>query len=496
MAEGMDETRKPPIENGSAAAVGLTAPAAPQVPCGPLVESADIDEVLRRPVVDEEAWIEVIRKMDAVYAELVESQAELERKNAELEEAQRFISRVLGSMTDVLVVCDTEGRIQRVNEAMLRLTGWREEELLGRSLVELFTEGHRDKAGLLASRARGLEGPVTDCEVSLRAKDGSPVELAVNCSTCLDHAGRATGLVLVGRPVGELQHAYRELARAHEALRKMQQQLVFSEKMAALGRLVAGVAHELNNPISFIYGNMHALERYAQRLETWLRAVDDKVRDEELRRLRDELQLERILKDLRPLVEGTLEGAERVSAIVQELRRFSGRQREERASCALRPLVETAVNWVSRSTPEMPRVGIDCPEDLRVHVPRGHVHQILVNLLQNAVDVLAARRDGRIDITCGRDDGGRRAVLEVRDNGPGIAEADLPRIFEPFFTTKPIGKGTGLGLYVSYNMAGEIGGALEARNLPAGGAAFVLRLPLAEAQSGAGRGPAGEDASA
>ncbi len=475
----MTETRHGEREHGKHQMESATT-----VPAGPLVESAEIADVLHRPMVDEEAWIEVIRKMDAVYAELVESQAELERKNAELEEAHRFITRVLESMTDVLIVCDREGRIQRVNGAMLRLTGWREDELVGREMADLFAEDHVEKADLLAGRAGALEGPVTDCEVSLRAKDGSAVALAFNCSSCMDSAGRATGLVLVGRPVGELQLAYRELARAHEALRQMQQQLVFSEKMAALGRLVAGVAHELNNPISFIYGNMHALVRYADRLRTWLAAVDAKVDDPDLRRLREELRLEHILKDLGPLVEGTLEGAERVSAIVQELRRFSGRQREEREDCALRPLVETAVNWVSRSTPEMPALRIDCPDDLRVLVPRGHVHQILVNLLQNAVDVLAGRDDGRIEVRCLRDEARDQAVVEVRDNGPGIAQADLPRIFEPFFTTKPIGKGTGLGLYVSYNMAGEIGGSLEADNLENGGARFTLRMPLAKPADG------------
>jgi two-component system sensor histidine kinase HupT/HoxJ len=118
------------------------------------------------------------------------------------------------------------------------------------------------------------------------------------------------------------------------------------------------------------------------------------------------------------------------------------------------------------------------PEPFEVVGRKGPVHQIIVNLVQNAVDVMADVEIPRLEITGRVEDGA--ATVEVRDNGPGIADDAMERIFEPFFTTKKIGEGTGLGLYVSYGLAEELGGKLEAGNHPEGGAVFTLRLPLKE----------------
>ncbi len=427
-----------------------------------------------QPLADgsEEAWIEVIQKMDLVYADLVRYQVELEEKNSALEEAQRFIESVQAAMTDVLIVCDIQGRIQRANAALERITGRSEAELMNRSFKELFGEASQEMVNGFADKIRSET--VYDCEVQLIREDGSTTPLAMNCSSRYDHNGRLVGMVLIGRPVGELRRAYEELNVTHRELKQAQEQLVHSEKMASLGRLVAGVAHELNNPISFVFGNMHALKRYGDRITRYLQAVHDGVDSEQREALRRELKIDHIVSDIGSLIDGTLEGAERVSDIVMDLRRFSGNQQEDTQPFLLAPVVNTAVDWVVKAARRKPQVSIDLPEDLEAIGIKGLVHQILVNLVQNTLDVMESEEQPRLIIRGWQDWDNVR--VEVRDFGPGIPKEDLMRVFDPFFTTKDVGKGTGLGLYISYGLASDQGGSLMASNHPDGGAMFTLTL--------------------
>lgn len=440
----------------------------------PLLTNASVASALQLSPSGEEAWIEVIQKMDAVYAELVDHQVELERKNAALEEAQQFIDGVLSAMTDVLIVCDRNGRIERGNAALERLTGRKGEEIAGAQLMSLFASASPSAEGFLDKLMRGIS--VADHEVALLGPKGQPVPLSLNCSERLDHKGVVAGFVLIGRPVGELRRAYESLNSAHRELHQAQQQLVVSEKMAALGRLVAGVAHELNNPISFVFGNMHALKRYGERLTAYLQAIDRGERPEALQELRRKLKIDRVLADIEPLVEGTLEGAERVSDIVQDLRRFSSTQSEPAENFDITKVVRTAVSWVMKAARNKPDVVFDMPDVFEIAGRKGPVHQIIVNLVQNAADVTAGIAEPRLDISLVPSQAG--VTIDVHDNGSGIPADTMPRIFDPFFTTKPIGEGTGLGLYVSYGLAEELGGKLEARNHPGGGAVFSLHLPF------------------
>jgi two-component system, NtrC family, sensor histidine kinase HupT/HoxJ len=422
----------------------------------------------------EEAWIEVIQQMDRVYGELIESQIALEEKNAELESAQEFIGSVVSAMADLLIVCDTDGRIQQVNQALLRLTGFETDMLVGQPLTEVL-KGHDATTQALFLQHLAANEPFRDFEVLLR-KQKTPIPLSLNCSIRHDSREQPAGLVLIGRPVGELQQAYRELDEALQNFEKAQQHLVSSEKMAALGRLVAGVAHELNNPISFVFGNMYALKSYGEKITRYLQAIDAHTTPQDMAHLRQELQIDRIAKDILPLVEGTLEGAERVSDIVQDLRRFSGNQIEASEQVLLKPAITTAVNWVLRGARDKPKVTVDCADDIKVVSKKGHIHQILVNLVQNAVDALSTTTHPQIQVSVVPDDQNVRVLIQ--DNGSGIGDDAFAQIFEPFFTTKPIGQGTGLGLYVSYRMADEIGARLTAENGPDGGACFGLLLPV------------------
>ena len=429
--------------------------------------------------VNEEVWIEVIQKMDEVYNDLIQYEVALEEKNAELEESHQFIESVLSSMSDVLIVCDRHGAVLDVNAALRRFTGLSEESLKGLSVFALFAEGDsQETARRLFAASPHQEAH--DCELCLRAGDGGAFPFSVNCTPRLSSTGKFSGMVITGRPVGELKKAYTALREAHDELKRTQQQLLHSEKMASLGRLVAGVAHELNNPISFVLGNVFSLQKYAMRLQSYLQQMHQAVgcNDPALQSMRRDLRIDRILDDLKPLLDGMVEGAERTRDIVDGLKRFSAIDRETREQFDLGAVIERAVHWVTRASGERFTVQTDLPAGMTSEGSSGQIQQVIMNLVQNAMDATAGRADARLTISAERQ--GKGWCVRFADNGPGIPADARPRLFEPFFTTKPVGQGTGLGLSISYGIVERHGGRLQGDNLSEGGAVFSLVLPACE----------------
>lgn len=434
---------------------------------------------LYNPGMEDTAWVEVINRMDEVYTDLVESQITLEQQHAALEEAQYFIDSVLKSMSDVLIVCDINGHIQQVNNALEELVGLSADDLLNTPLKSLFHEPYKSRVDSFAVHIRS--GSLIDCEVELIDKGNKPNPMAMNCTPRYDAKQRLSGFVVTGRPLGELRRAYAELNKAHESLKNTQHHLIQSEKMASLGRLIAGVAHELNNPISFVFGNMHALSRYGERFRQYLEAIHTGISDKERESLREALKIDRSLNDIGPLIEGTQEGAERVSEIVQNLSRFTNAKERSQESFDLVRLTQTALHWVKKACSRKPDIAMDMPESLYITNSEGHIHQILINLIQNAYDAVEALPDARLTISIDRQ--GDIVNVRIKDNGPGIPETDLLRVFDPFFTSKPVGKGTGLGLYISYGLATEqCNGALEIGNNLGTGAYATLSLPYIDTE--------------
>ncbi|MDR2852178.1 MAG: PAS domain-containing protein [Burkholderiaceae bacterium] len=431
---------------------------------------------------DESTWMDVIQKMDEVYSQLIQDEVELEQKNAELEQSQQFVFSVMSAMSDVLVVCDERGLIEQTNAALCDLVGRGDQVLRGTPFETLMADA--DSAARVrqvlthAAPPRGGEA----LDLNLLDAQGHAVPVDANITPRLAASGRRQGTVFVGRPTAELKRAYQELRSTHDALKRAQQQLIQSEKMASLGRLVAGVAHELNNPISFVLGNVHALNRYLTRLSEYLSAVHDGANADALAALRQRLRIDHLLADIPSLIEGTLEGANRTTDIVNGLKRFSAVDKEARSPVDLGEVVERAILWVRKGQAADFAVHWERGEPVMVNANAGHLQQVLMNLLQNALDAcLGYAEPPAVWIAMARD--GERVCLHLRDNGPGIATQHLSAIFDPFFTTKPAGKGTGLGLSISYGIVEQHGGRLRSANAPEGGAEFVLELPLLQPPS-------------
>jgi two-component system sensor histidine kinase HupT/HoxJ len=299
--------------------------------------------------------------------------------------------------------------------------------------------------------------------------------MAINCAARVDSDGKPVGAVLTGRPIGELRRAYEALNVAHTDLQRAQRKLIEQEKMASLGRLVAGVAHELNNPISFVYGNIHTLDRYRKSIESYLDALHGWAGPGDMPKLRRSLEIDTIVSDLQPLIEGTLEGAMRIAEIVKNLRRLSFTKTADRQEIEIGRLIRTAVAWATRAKNVRADVTIDVSDDLVMVGHEGQIHQVLVNLVDNAIDAVRDVDAPRLDFHARQES--EDIVVEIGDSGPGIPDTVMDKIFEPFFTTKTVGEGTGLGLWISYSIVREHGGSLAAGRSPLGGALFTLRLP-------------------
>ena len=422
----------------------------------------------------ESLWVDVVHRMDEVYNELLQHEVDLEQKNYELEESQQFIFSVLASMSDLLVVCDRHEMIEEVNQSLIDFTGKRKDELKGISLLSLFSEPD-SCAAVERVIARLATEPAHDLELQFRTRDGGATPVALNFTPRLSVTGKLLGVVITGRPVGELRRAYHALRETHDELKRTQQQLLQSEKMASLGRLVAGVAHELNNPISFVLGNVHAMRRYTTRFKQYLDAMHDGVSHETLAVLRERLRIDHILSDLAPLLDGAIEGAERTRDIVDGLKRFSATDRNENVNFNMTEIIERSVHWVTRATPAKFRVKTRLPDDLPVTGSPGQMQQVIINLIQNAADATDHHAEPLLEVSA-REENGEIIVL-FRDNGSGIAPDALDKMFDPFYTTKPVGKGTGLGLSISYGIIERHGGKLSVNNRQQGGAEFMLRLP-------------------
>ena len=277
----------------------------------------------------------------------------------------------------------------------------------------------------------------------------------------------------------QLRTANEELQAAYRELQATQLQLVQREKMASVGQLVAGVAHELNNPIGFVYSNVTTLEDFVRRLRGMLeayRAAPLAAPDQA--RLQAEWESRKVdyaLKYLDSMIQGIKEGAERARKIVRDLRVFARTQDDVWQPVDLHEEIESSLTLLNHLLKDRVTVHRKFGELPEVECIRSQVDQVFLNLLANAAQAIPG--PGAITIETRRE--GDAAVIVVADTGPGIAADALGRVFDPFFTTKPVGEGTGLGLSISYEIVTKHGGEIRAENAPGGGAVFTVRIPLA-----------------
>lgn len=404
----------------------------------------------------------------------------------------------LAQMSQPCLTLDGEGRLLALNPAALALFGRPPAQLLGRPFAEFVDAFSREKADLMLAQAFA-EGVAVDWELNHGRADAPPALVCYTAWTYSPAPGSPLAVALLGRPLDaatslaaalaatnqQLEGALRQLERAHAALKEAQTQLVRSEKMRALGQLVAGVAHEVNTPLAFVANNLDFLAESLAALRAlhqvyYDRAAASPALVAQLQAADQDAGAEQIWADLADLLPESRQGVERIAGIVQALRTFARPDDPGVQSADLNAgLASTARIARAISPPNVQIVERYAPLPPVVCNP-GQINQVVLNLLTNAIQAVAPA--GEVTLASALEAG--LAVVTVADTGVGMDATTLARLGEPFFTTRPVGSGTGLGIAISRGIAERHGGRLEFVSAPGQGTTARLSLPLAGSGSG------------
>ncbi|MBI5633790.1 MAG: response regulator [Nitrospirae bacterium] len=278
----------------------------------------------------------------------------------------------------------------------------------------------------------------------------------------------------------ELQHA--EIERAYNELKVAQSQITQQEKMASIGQLAAGVAHEINNPTGFIMSNLGSFQKYVDKLlefmevQTATLAQLPAEQTEELQKKRRALKVDFITEDIKCLVKESLDGAERIKKIVQDLKSFSRVDEAEQKMADINAGIESTINIVWNELKYKATVQKEYGDIPRTKCNPGQLNQVFMNMLVNAAH--AIDKQGEIKIKTWAEDG--TIKVTITDTGSGIPADKVNRIFEPFFTTKEVGKGTGLGLSIAYDIVKKHKGEILVESEEGRGTTFTVKIPIIE----------------
>lgn len=411
-----------------------------------------------------------------------------------------------------LIVHAEDGEIITVNQTWTDLSGYTQEDIP--TIADWTEKAYGERKNVIKEnidRLYSLNTKVEEGESRINTSNGSqriwefssvpigqlPDGRRLVMSMAADITDRKQVQEALQRSGSQLRQKATELEHTLQELQSTQAQLIQSEKMSSLGQLVAGVAHEINNPVNFIFGNIDHAKEYSQDLLKLLQIYQKHYPDppELIQEEIEAIDLEFLMKDLPKLLVSMKVGAERIREIVQSLRNFSRLDESERKAVNIHEGIDSTLMILQnrlKGKPDHPPIQViknygNLP---LVECYAGQLNQVFMNLLSNAIDALEDYNKTRspeeiqanptqITITTeaiGHKPG--KIVIRIADNGKGMTEQVRQRLFDPFFTTKPIGKGTGLGLSIGYQIVVEKhGGKLECCSQPGKGAEFVIEIP-------------------
>lgn len=401
---------------------------------------------------------------------------ELEARNTEL---QRLVTQVecikrewessLDCIDQVIVLVDVAGVICRINRAVTRLYGQEPAALVGQPLAAFLP------AAVVDTVLNYGSGEFFDDRLQ-RWFAWQSVPLATQ-----QLVTRRAELVVTLHDVTELRHVTTELAEAYASQQQTQTQLVQQEKLATIGQMAAGVAHEINNPVGFIKSNLGTLAKYAGRLrgyidqlEQLLRQTGDAAALSGLQEARRQHKVTGALEDIDDLIAESLDGAGRVQVIVQNLKSFSRVDDAGFQWTDLHECLESSLNIAWNEIKYRARVERDYAELPPLYCCPQQLNQVFLNLLVNAAQAIAEQ--GLIELRTRQE--GDFLVVEIEDSGCGMAPEVIECIFDPFYTTKPAGEGSGLGLSICSDIVQKHHGELRVRSVVGRGSCFSVRLPL------------------
>ena len=386
------------------------------------------------------------------------------------------------------------GRFKRVNAALAEMFGQPEAELEGQPLLQ-----GQDAAATLTTEVAALAaGEPFQRELWLTRTDGQRIWVQIDAHAA-DSEEQLDGAWWMMQDRTEIRHAQQELQRRFEELHatnrqleEAQNQLLQQDKMASIGQLAAGVAHEINNPVGFVSSNLNSLRQYAGELMALASAFEagaNRPQDAQaaaaLAELRARVDLDYLSEDVPQLLDECADGLGRVKKIVQDLKDFSRVDQADWQDADLNAGLESTLNVVRHEVKYKAEITRQLQPLPPVRCLAGQLNQVFMNLIVNAAHAITAQ--GRISLSSGQQ--GPWAWAQVDDTGCGMTPEVMRRIFEPFYTTKDVGKGTGLGLSLSFSNVQKHGGAIHVRSRPGVGSSFRVWVPIGGPDSAPPEGP-------
>ncbi len=425
------------------------------------------------PIRDEHGSIIAVLE---TFNDITERRQEQEKSLALLEQIRKAKlqwERTMDRIDDLILVVDTEGNLLRCNQKVREILGQPFSEILHKEWRSLLQTG-----GIEFNPAGGKKDecchPQSERWFLIKTYEFHDEDNSTVCGT-----------VVTLHDQTEARKMTTKLEQAHADLKATQSQILQSEKMAAIGQLAAGVAHEINNPIGFVTSNLRTLGRYVAKLAGHIEKQEEIITEfaadqaaEIIAQLRKKSKLDIILEDLDDMQNESLDGLARVSKIVQNLKAFSRVDQAEFSNVDLNECFESTLNIVWNELKYTATVEKDLTPLPLVPCYPQELNQVFLNLLVNAGHAIGEK--GVISIHSWQEED--MVCISISDNGCGIPEENLERLFEPFFTTKEVGKGTGLGLSISYDIIQKHGGEIEVDSKVGLGTTFTIRLPLQQSE--------------